>query len=138
MVIYDHLLKKHLQWITLGENGMISKTSTSFYMTRQLKKTIDYLCEKDNLPKTSFIEQSIKHYIIKGDKKIDPRIMITERSNPEYIRRDVLYPCSINTDLLKEIKKIAREKNCKEAHILFEAVLDYCADCLVKERGDKL
>lgn len=102
------------------------KPSTSFYITQDLRDLVSFLRKREEMTKVVFYRKAIRIFFA-GDQKIDPRIMITERSDPEYIRRDVLETMTFDSVQREQIKDLAAKRNCNEGQIIFQAVLNYCA-----------
>lgn len=107
----------------------MKKKHTTFYITSELKELIDYLLEREEIPKTLYLKRAIRHYL-NGDRKIDPRILITQRTHPDYIRRDTLDSGYIDWSQWEELEQIAKEKKCKTAPIIFQALIEYSAELL--------
>lgn len=104
----------------------MKKKQVNFYITKELKDLIYFLLEKEDLPKVNFFRRAIKMFL-EGDRKVDPRILNTKRSDPTYIRRDIREPFDMDFEQYQALEELAKEKNCKMAHIVFQALVNYCS-----------
>jgi hypothetical protein len=104
---------------------MNNKEQISFYISGEIRKLVTFLRKREEITKIVFYKRALRLFF-EGEQKIDPRILITERSHPDYIRREVLETVQIEPEQKQAVKKLAEERGCKEGHIMFMAVLEYC------------
>lgn len=103
------------------------KQYISFYITQGVKDGIQLLVERTDIPKTRLYNRAYKNFLEKRDRTIDPRIKIKKRSDPQYIRRDVLVNDYIVKDLYIEMKEVAKENECSVGCVLYAALVSYIA-----------
>lgn len=77
------------------------------------------------ITKTAFTEKAIQIFL-DGDRKIQPELLITEKTNPNYISRDVLANARIREDHYEAVVEIANEYHCSYAIILYQALKNFC------------
>ncbi len=104
----------------------MEKKKTTFYITEELRDLMYFLMEKEDLPKINFFRRAINMFL-EGTQKIDSRILITKRSDPAYIKRDICEPFYMDLKQYHEIEQVAKEQNCKMAQVVFQALVDYCS-----------
>ena len=111
------------------------KKYISFYISQNIRDNFDYLIEVTELPKTRLYNRAYKHFLEKKDKTIDPRILIRKKTDSQYIKRDVLETDYIKMEYYEELKKIAEEKHCALACVIYAAFLSYISTMpfLIKE-----
>lgn len=104
----------------------------SAYITEEVNTLMDYLIEREEVTQIVFVRRAIREYL-KGDKKIDPRITNTKRSDPDFIRRSHMWTGEVDVSQLNALKEIAEIRGCKPAHVFFQVLVDYCGDLLEKD-----
>lgn len=104
----------------------MKKHHTSVYITQKLKDLMKFLVEREDIPQTLFLKRALKMYLA-GSKDIDARVLITERTHPDYIRRDVPLGVYIDLGQWKELERTAAEKGCNASQEVFQALVEYCA-----------
>lgn len=102
------------------------KQHTTFYISEKVKEMMDFLVKREGIPKTLFLKRAIKEFLA-GEQKLDYRVLIKTRKDPEYIRRNILEAGYVEKDQLRELERIAAENNCKVAPVIFQAIVNYCA-----------
>lgn len=105
---------------------MVEKKKTTFYLTSELRALMQFLMQREDLPKINFLRRAFRMFI-EGSHYIDERVLITKRTDPLYIKRDVCEGLYIDIDQYEALEKIAEEKKCKVAHVIFQALVDYCS-----------
>ena len=104
----------------------MEKVQTSFYITKEIKDLVKFLSNREEITKTVFYRRAIRNFF-SVNSKIDPRVMLTERSNPDYIRRDVLETMIFDEDQISLIEEKAERLGCSKSCVIFQALIDYCA-----------
>lgn len=104
----------------------MKKKHTSYYITKELRELRNYLVERDEVPNTLFLRRAIRVFL-EGKHDIDSRILITERTHPQYIKRDVCDPAYIDIEQYEALERIGDEKGCNVSQLIFQALVDYCA-----------
>lgn len=104
----------------------MEKVQTSFYITKEIKDLVKFLSKREEITKTVFYRRAIRNFF-SVNSKIDPRVMLTERSNPDYIRRDVLETMIFDEDQISLIEEKAERLGCSKSYVIFQALIDYCA-----------
>lgn len=112
-----------------GENMKKEQVQTSFYLTKNLRDLSRFLHKREEITKIVFYRRALKYYF-EVDGEVDPKVLITERNHPDYIRRDAPETVKIDLDLKAKIEELALEKGYKESQIIFAAVVDYCVALL--------
>lgn len=100
--------------------------ATSVYITEECLRLIEYLSVREEITQVVFIRRAVR-YFLSGDRKIDPRIMITKWSDPQYIRRNALLPIYIDCDQKEELEAVAAEQGGTFTQAFFQAMISYCA-----------
>lgn len=77
-----------------------------------------------------FVRRAIR-YFLGGDHQISERVRITQRTNPQYIKRDCMYKVHMDLDQKAALEKVAEEQHCKMSQVFFQVMLDYCT-CLIE------
>lgn len=108
------------------------QVQTSFYLTKNLRDLSRFLHKREEITKIVFYRRALKYYF-EVDGEVDPKVLITERNHPDYIRRDAPETVKIDLDLKAKIEELALEKGYKEGQVMFMAVLDYCGALLSED-----
>ena len=106
----------------------------SAYITEECLRLVEYLTVREELTQVVllkfltafFIRKAVRNFI-NGDNHIDPRILIKERTNPKYIRRDALLCGYIDKTQKKILEEIAEEQGANFSQAFFQALVNYCA-----------
>lgn len=106
----------------------------TFYITKNLNVLTKYLVQREEVTKIVFLRRAIR-YFLAGDQKIDPRIEISKRTDPEYIKRDVLFPVYLDSKEKEILENLAEEKHCRESQVFFQILLDYCSFLISLDDG---
>ena len=86
-----------------------AQVQTSFYLTQNLRDLSRFLHKREEITKVVFYRRALKYYF-EVDGTVDPKVLITERSHPDYIRRDAVETVKIDIDLKAQIEELALEK----------------------------
>ena len=98
----------------------------SAYITEECLRFVEYLTVREELTRVVFIRKAVRNFI-NGDNQIYPRILIKERTNPKYIRRDTLFCGYIDKTQKKILEEIAEEQGANFSQAFFQALVNYCA-----------
>ena len=98
----------------------------SSYITEECLRLIEYLSVREEVTQIVFIRRAVKHFL-KGDKKVDPRIMIRARKADGYIRRNALLTGYIDKEQKKILTEIAEEQGANFSQVFFQCMISYCA-----------
>lgn len=104
----------------------MAKIFKHFYITTGLRCGIDEVLEDTGWSATLFIKKAIDLLLSQPEPKIDPKFLITKRTDPEYIKRDHLYHAYIEEEQMEQILELAEKHNCKYSVVIFQALYDYC------------
>lgn len=119
------------------------KKPTSFYMSEETQRLMNFLVHKENTVLSKFIDQAIRNYL-DGDHTVDERILITKKSDPRFIKKTALQAYLIeesDRELLKAIAQAIQaeiEENhlegmsCNMSQLLFWAVMQHCSELAEK------
>ena len=98
----------------------------SAYITEECLRFVEYLTVREELTRVVFIRKAVRNFI-NGDNQIYPRILIKERTNPKYIRRDTLFCGYIDKTQKKILEEIAEEQGANFSQAFFQALVNNCA-----------
>ena len=98
----------------------------SAYITEECLRFVEYLTVREELTRVVFIRKAVRNFI-NGDNQIYPRILIKERTNPKYIRRDTLFCGYIDKTQKKILEEIAEEQGANFSQAFFQALVNHCA-----------
>ena len=116
---------------------MKQKKAKSFCITENIKDLVKYIAERDDYTKVRiFFEQG---------EGVSSRVLITDRSDPDYIPRNTPEVIYLDLELAETLEKHAKAWNCSEGQIVFQALINYCAERIteddtgiqIEERGGK-
>ena len=109
------------------------KLEKYYFYIRQIEKLQGgHKCplEREEVTKIVFVRRAIR-YFLGGDHQISERVRITQRTNPQYIKRDCMYKVHMDLDQKAALEKVAEEQHCKMSQVFFQVMLDYCT-CLIE------
>lgn len=95
-------------------------------ITEECLRLIEFLSVREEVTQVVFIRRAVR-YFLSGDKKIDPRIMITKWSDPQYIKRKALLTGYIDVNQKEELEAVAAEQGGTFTQAFFQAMISYCA-----------
>ncbi|MDO4492090.1 MAG: hypothetical protein Q4B85_13585 [Lachnospiraceae bacterium] len=101
------------------------KKYVSFYITENVRSSIQMLIEITDLPKTRIYNKAYQYFLEKRDQTIDPRILIKKRTDPQYIRRDVLETDYIKMEYYLKMKELSEKNKCSVACVIYAALVEY-------------
>lgn len=104
----------------------MSKKLFSGYVSEEVFQLVNYLSKREEISKVVFTRRAIRNFM-EGERKIDPRILLTQRSDPAYIERKALLTVYVEEDQRKQMEEVAEEKGCRVSQVFFQIMLDYCA-----------
>lgn len=114
------------------------KKATSFYMSEETQKLMNFLVHKEDTIPTRFIDLAIRAYL-DGDHSVDERILITKKSDPRFIKKTAFQTYMIDESDREELKAIALDiqaeieehhlegMGCNMSQLLFWAVMQRCS-----------
>ncbi len=105
----------------------MSKKLYSGYVSQEVYELVDFLAKREEISKTVVFPKRAIRYFMEGDRKIDPRILITQRSDPAYIERKALLTVYIEDEQRRQLEAVAEERGCNVSQVFFQVMLDYCA-----------
>lgn len=98
---------------------------TSFRITRSLRDLENAILAKMDINRTIFHRRMID-YFVEMDGKVNPRLYITDRKNPGYIKMECIEQIYLDEERNEKIEELAEKHGVKKGKILFQALLDYC------------
>lgn len=104
------------------------------YLSAELAEMADFLAEREKVSKVVFVRQAIQSFM-DSDHTVDDRLRITEKSNPDYVNRGVLYYVNMDEEQSIQLKLVAYEEQCTVSQLFFQIMLNYCAR-LIEENDD--
>lgn len=111
---------------------MADKKLHSVYITEELNNLIYYLLEREEITKIVFVKRAIRNFLA-GDYKIDHRVLIRQKTHPDYISRNKLFVFHIEDDYKQLVTDFVQEYNqnhkikCNWAQVFFQILLEYAA-----------
>ena len=96
------------------------------HLSRELHDLASFLYKRDEISRVVFTRRAVR-YFMTGDRKIDPPVLITERSDPEYLNRGALWVVQMDEEQRKQIEEVAEENFCTVSQVFFQIMIDYCA-----------
>ena len=131
-VIRNHVWERNYKYNKVRGSMGNNKVQISYYINEEIRKLIKFLAKREEITKVVFYRRALRRFI-EGDHMIEPRILITERNHPDYIRRGVLETIQLDPEQKQAVKLIAEEKGCNEGQVMFMAVLEYCGALLSED-----
>ena len=111
--------KRIKKGINMKKTSFTITTSTAILQYEILKAIGD-------MSKIGFHRRAIDYYL-KYDRSVHPDLLITERKNPRYVRKDTTEQIYLDDDRFKEIKKVAAELGCPHTIVLCHALMSFCS-----------
>lgn len=107
-------------------NGMEKKKVTTYSITSGLKDLIVKYLGITGISATTLYENAIIAFYKSEDWHIMDKLLITQKSNPEYVKRDVYERVYVNKTMSNMIDEIAAyNHHCSNSIVFFYAVLLY-------------
>lgn len=104
----------------------VKKRLFSAYITEEIYDLMDFLTDREEITKVVFVRRSLQYFLDSG-QRVDPRVRIRERKDPDYIKRNRLIMTYIEEDLWQGMKQAAEDQHCNLSQVFFSAVVNYCA-----------
>lgn len=95
-------------------------------LSTELYELATFLSKREEISRVVFTRRAVR-YFMTGDRKIDPPVLITERSNPNYLNRGSLWVVQMDEAQKKQIEEVAEENHCTVSQVFFQIMIDYCA-----------
>ncbi len=111
---------------------MSDKKLHSVYITEEIYDLIYYLIEREEITKVVFVKRAIRKFL-EGDRNLDERILIRQKTHPDYIKRDKMFVFHIDEEykrqvvLLSEQYNKTHEQRSTPSHFFFQLLVEYCA-----------
>lgn len=102
-----------------------NETQYASYISQSVFDMVEYLREKEEITRKVFVKRAIRFFMA-GDRKLDARTLLTKRTDPEYVKRDVLFSVILDQEQHQELEEIAEERGCRPAQVFFQCLVDYC------------
>lgn len=111
------------------------KKITSLKITKSTKMLMDILIQQMDIPRTFFHRRAID-YFLENHLEIQPELLIRERSNPKYVKKDAVETLYLDDARKEKLKKIAEENGCGYTVVVFNAFMVYCSVVAPAVLGD--
>lgn len=103
---------------------------TTFNVTSSALELENVLLKKMDIPRTNFHRRMIDYYL-KYDREVNPYLLIRKRSDPNYVKKDLVEQIYLDEDREKALMEIAERYSsegakCGTNTVLFQALLSYC------------
>lgn len=112
-----------------GEAAMEEKGKKklfSSYISKEVCDIMEFLIGREEISRVVFVRRAIRYYM-ESDRSIEPRLRITKRSNPDYVKRGALVTVYLEQETREQLEWAAQEQNCTLSQAFFQAILNYCA-----------
>ena len=100
----------------------MSKKLFSGYVSEEVFQLVNYLSKREEISKVVFTRRAIRNFV-ESEKKIDPRILITQRSDPEYIERKALLTVYVRKSNVNNWRKWQKKKAARYRRYFFRSCL---------------
>lgn len=110
--------------VAMKEKG--KKKQFSSYISKEVYDIMEFLIEREEINRVVFVRRAIRYYM-ESDRNIEPRLRITKRSDPDYVKRGAFVPVYLEQETREQLEWAAQEQNCTLSQAFFQAILNYCA-----------
>ena len=107
------------------------KRNTSYYITKYLQEVIEYLKQMEEVTNIVFLDRAL-WYFFEADPSMTEKLLITNRSDSDYVKRNILISNYIYKDQDEKVERYAYKMGYKKSQIIFQALLNYSAYLLQK------
>lgn len=112
---------------------MGKKKVTTYSITSGLKNLINKYLKITGMSATELYEKAIYSLYESDDRHIMGKLLVTQKSHPDYVKCDFYERVYVDDDMLKMINEIAAyNNNCSNSVVFFFAVLTYISRGLSK------
>lgn len=102
------------------------KALFSSYISKEVNEVAEYLIRREEISKVVFVRRAIRSFM-DSDQVVEPRVKITKRSDPDYIKKESLFVTYIEEKQKEQLKSVAAEQGCTLSQVFFQTILHYCA-----------
>lgn len=102
------------------------KKQFSSYISKEVCDIMEFLIEREEISRVVFVRRAVR-YFMESDRSIEPRLRITKRSDPDYVKRGAFVPVYLDQETRDQLEWAAQEQHCTLSQAFFQAILNYCA-----------
>lgn len=102
------------------------KSLFSSYISKEVNEVAEYLIRREEISKVVFVRRAIRSFM-DSEQVIEPRVKITRRTDPDYIKREILFVTYMEEEQKQQLKRVAADQNCTLSQVFFQVILNYCA-----------
>lgn len=109
-------------------NDMTNQNLTSFSVNRSVQILEQEILEETGLSKAAFHRKAVEYFYNCGDRHVHPRLLITKRTDPLYVKRDAREQVYVSEKMRTQIKEISAlpYNQCSDGTVFFHALMIYC------------
>ena len=100
-------------------------TRTTFSVTSKLLEMENKILKETGLSRAAYHRKAIQKYLDQECPGINERLLIRQKSNPDYVRRPVVEPVYLSEEHREALKKIAKDYKTSIGTVFLEAMLEY-------------
>lgn len=115
-------VKDRILWIKRGRKMTIR---TTFSITSKLLDMENKILKETGLSRAAYHRKAVQKYLDQEHPGINPRLLIRQKSNPEYVRKNVVEPVYLSEEHRDALEKIAMNYNTSIGTVFLEAMLEY-------------
>lgn len=107
---------------------MAREQLTSFSVNQSVKNLEAFVIKKTGLPKAVLHRKAVEYLYHSENRQVHPRLLITKRSDPEYVIRDAREQVYVSDIMRQQLHEIAELpcNNCSDGVVFFHALMVYC------------
>ena len=101
---------------------------TSYSVNESLQILEKEILEKTGLSRAVLHRKAIDYFYNSEDHHIHPRLLITKKTDPLYVRRSRKEPVYVTEDMRRKMREIGSlpYNNCTDGVVFFHALMTYC------------
>lgn len=100
---------------------------TSFAVTQSALDFENVILSRVDITRTQFHRRMIDYYF-KNQVRVHPYLLITDKSDPHYVRKKAVEQIYLDKVWEEKIQKEANTYGCRTGVILFQAMMSYCLE----------
>lgn len=104
---------------------MEMNTRTTFSITAKLAEMENKILDETGLSRAAYHRKAIQKYLDQENPSINERLLIRQKSNPEYVRKSVIEPVYLSLEEREALEKIAKNYKTSIGTVFLEAMLEY-------------
>lgn len=107
---------------------MTKRKLTTYCVNESIQLLERKILQETGISRAAFHRKAVDYLYKSEDRKVHPRLLITEKKNPLYVRRAAKEPVYLDAEMERKLKEIAAltYNHCSEGTVFFHALLIYC------------